>query len=55
MNGEEVETADAFYPAEEYHQDYIETTGRSCHVMNPWPHLAQSTESDKTPSAPAKP
>ncbi len=28
----EVEPAKAFYAAEDYHQDYIEKTGRACHV-----------------------
>ena len=51
----EVEAANTFYPAEDYHQDYIETTGRSCHVTNPWPQLEQATGSDKAPPAPAKP
>jgi peptide methionine sulfoxide reductase msrA/msrB len=32
----EVEAAKTFYPAEAYHQDYIDTTGRACHVQNPW-------------------
>ncbi|MFG0331669.1 MAG: bifunctional methionine sulfoxide reductase B/A protein [Phycisphaerales bacterium] len=32
----EVEPAETFYPAEEYHQDYIEKTGRACRVTNPW-------------------
>ena len=32
----EVEAAQTFYPAEEYHQDYIVNTGRACHVKNPW-------------------
>jgi len=31
-----VEPAKTFWPAEEYHQDYIEKTGRACHVENPW-------------------
>ena len=32
----QVEPAKTFYLAEEGHQDYIENTGRSCHVTNPW-------------------
>jgi peptide methionine sulfoxide reductase msrA/msrB len=31
-----VEPAKTFWPAEDYHQDYIEKTGRACHVANPW-------------------
>ncbi|MCB9858264.1 MAG: bifunctional methionine sulfoxide reductase B/A protein [Phycisphaerales bacterium] len=31
-----IEKAKTFYPAEAYHQDYVETTGRACHVANPW-------------------
>jgi peptide methionine sulfoxide reductase msrA/msrB len=26
-----------FFAAEDYHQDYVEKTGRACHGMNPWP------------------
>ena len=51
----EVETADTFYPAEDYHQDYIETTGRSCHVTNPWPTIereAKESQSSERPSTP---
>lgn len=32
----QVEPAETFWPAEEYHQDFIAKTGRSCHVRNPW-------------------
>ncbi|HVP11239.1 MAG TPA: bifunctional methionine sulfoxide reductase B/A protein [Phycisphaerae bacterium] len=32
----QVEAARNFWPAEEYHQDYIVKTGRACHVRNPW-------------------
>ncbi len=32
----EVEKVKTFWPAEEYHQDYIATTGRVCHVADPW-------------------
>jgi peptide methionine sulfoxide reductase msrA/msrB len=32
----QVEKAQTFWPAEDYHQDYIEKTGRACHVSNPW-------------------
>ena len=42
----EVESADTFYPAEDYHQDYIETTGRSCHVTNPWPQLEKQKQAE---------
>ena len=32
----QIEPAKTFWPAEDYHQDYIATTGRACHVTNPW-------------------
>lgn len=32
----QVEAAKTFWPAEDYHQDYIVKTGRACHVKNPW-------------------
>ena len=32
----QVEPAKKFYLAEDGHQDYIENTGRACHVTNPW-------------------
>jgi len=35
----QVEAAKTFFPAEEYHQDYVDKTGHSCHVGNPWPEV----------------
>ncbi len=32
----QLEPARTFWPAEDYHQDYIATTGAACHVANPW-------------------
>lgn len=32
----QVEPAGTFWRAEDYHQDYIATTGAACHVPNPW-------------------
>ena len=31
-----VEPANTFWPAEEYHQEYLAKNGASCHVKNPW-------------------
>jgi peptide methionine sulfoxide reductase msrA/msrB len=31
-----VEPAKTFWPAEEYHQEYLAKNGASCHVKNPW-------------------
>ncbi len=28
-----------YFPAEDYHQDYITKTGRYCHGSNPWPQV----------------
>lgn len=32
----QVEPAKHFWKAEDYHQDYIDKTGRACHVRDPW-------------------
>lgn len=32
----QLEPAETFYAAEDYHQDYIVKTGRPCHVADPW-------------------
>ena len=38
----EIELAKKFFAAEEYHQDYVERTGRVCHTGNPWPEVLGS-------------
>ena len=45
-----VEPAPTFWPAEDYHQDYVERTGRACHGTNPWPAVLGAA---KAPAAPA--
>ncbi|MCI0364220.1 MAG: bifunctional methionine sulfoxide reductase B/A protein [Phycisphaerales bacterium] len=32
----QIEQAEKFWPAEDYHQDYIVKTGQACHVADPW-------------------
>ena len=32
-----------FFAAEDYHQDYVEKTGRACHGSNPWPTVFGAT------------
>jgi len=32
----QVEPAKTFFPAEDYHQDYLDKTGGVCHVKDPW-------------------
>lgn len=32
----QVEKAETFWPAEDYHQDYVTKTGRACHIADPW-------------------
>jgi peptide methionine sulfoxide reductase msrA/msrB len=34
-----VEPAPRFWAAEDYHQDYVDRTGRACHGINPWPQV----------------
>jgi peptide methionine sulfoxide reductase msrA/msrB len=45
-----IEPAKRFWPAEGYHQDYVERTGRACHAVNPWPEVfAESKAPAKAP------
>lgn len=32
----QVEAAQTFYEAEDYHQNYVSRTGRACHIADPW-------------------
>ena len=32
----QIEAAGAFWPSEQYHQDYVAKTGQVCHVADPW-------------------
>jgi peptide methionine sulfoxide reductase msrA/msrB len=32
-----IQPAPRFWAAEDYHQDYVDRTGRACHGVNPWP------------------
>ncbi len=32
----QIEEAEKFYLAEDYHQDYVDKTGRPCHIADPW-------------------
>lgn len=34
-----IEPAKEYYKAEGYHQDYVDRTGKVCHVSNPWPKI----------------
>jgi len=37
----QIEPALRFWPAEDYHQDYVTRTGQACHVTNPWKSVPQ--------------
>jgi len=46
----EVAAAQTFYIAEDYHQDYVERSGRPCHGSNPWPQVfGQATKGAAAP------
>lgn len=48
-----IEPARKFFSAEDYHQDYVERTGRACHATNPWPQVFGDAEKSKAAEAPA--
>jgi peptide methionine sulfoxide reductase msrA/msrB len=48
-----IEPARKFFSAEDYHQDYVERTGRACHATNPWPQVFGDAEKSKGAEAPA--
>ena len=47
-----IEPARKFFPAEDYHQDYVERTGRACHATNPWPQVFGDADQKKSADAP---
>ena len=48
-----IEPAKKYFPSEEYHQDYVERTGRACHGVNPWPAVfAEKKETTAVKSVP---
>ena len=49
----EVERAGAFYPAEEYHQDYMERNNWRCSLVNPWPRMAERRAAESAEAAKA--
>lgn len=48
-----IEPAKKFFAAENYHQDYVERTGRACHGSNPWPEVF--AKKDQAPTVKATP
>jgi peptide methionine sulfoxide reductase msrA/msrB len=43
----EIEMAEVFYVAEDYHQDYMENNNWRCSLRNPWPIMAAEAEKKK--------
>ncbi|MCH2161924.1 MAG: bifunctional methionine sulfoxide reductase B/A protein [Phycisphaerales bacterium] len=50
----EIEPAETFWPAEDYHQDYIVKTGRTCHVNIPAALEAIGLGQDQSSSTPKR-